>query len=311
MNYNYSELTFPSSDGVHTIYAEVYTPKHRTAKGIIQLAHGMIDHPGRYLSLASYLTGEGYIFAGHHHLGHGKSVQDKSDFGFFAEEGGIDFIIKDMHTMNRYLRDTYPTLPLVVFGHSMGSFITRLYVLSHPHSMSGVVIHGTGGPNRLLPLGKLLGKVLVGIKGPKANSKLITAVAFGSHNKKFPKSEGRHAWLTRDVAAVSGKDTDPLTDFSFTVSGYVDLFRMLERSNFREWFKEYPKDMPTLIMSGDMDPVGNYGKGPEYVYKQLMVQGCTNVELKLYHGARHELFNETNKEEVFYDLCSWLGGVTE
>ncbi len=309
MNYNFSEITFPSKDGVHTIYAEIYTPKRRTARGIVQLAHGMIDHVGRYKKLAEYLTGEGYIFAGHNHLGHGKSAGAPEDFGFFAERGGVDFVIRDMHTLNRYLRNTFPTLPLVVFGHSMGSFITRLYIERYPHTIRGAIIHGTGGPNPLLPFGSALASVVRLLRGPRHRSRLIKKLAFGSYNSKFPKTEGTDAWLTRDASQVADRATDKYTGFTFTVAAYQDLFSMLRGCNAPKWFEEYPKEMPTLIMSGDMDPVGNYGKGPDYVYKHLLIAGCKSVQIKMYEGARHELFNEVNREQVFADIVAWLGEI--
>lgn len=309
MNYNFSEITFPSKDGKNTVYAEIYTPKIRSAKGIIQLAHGMIDYVGRYTEFADYLTGEGYIFAGNHHLGHGKSVGCEDDFGIFAEDGGIDLVIGDMHTMNKYLRETFPTLPLIVMGHSMGSFITRLYIEKHPHSMQGAIIHGTGGPNPLVNMGIAVSSVIKFFRGSRYRSKLIKNLAFGGYNSKFPKSEGENAWLTRDTDAVAGRSEDKYTDFAFTVSGYIDLLKMLRDSNSKEWFKEYPKELPTLIVSGGMDPVGNYGKGPDCVYKRLLIEGCKSVELKIYEGARHELFNETNRDEVFSDLVRWANGV--
>jgi alpha-beta hydrolase superfamily lysophospholipase len=310
MNYNFSEITYPSKDGKNTIYAEIYTPKIRSAKGIIQLAHGMIDYVERYKELADYLTGEGYIFAGNHHLGHGKSAACDGDFGIFTEDGdGIELLIGDMHTMNKYLRETFPTLPLVVMGHSMGSFITRLYVEKHPHSMQGVIIHGTGGPNPLVNMGITLAKAVQAIKGPRHRSRLIKKLAFGSYNSKFTKQEGQTAWLTREADLVSDRKNNKYMNFTFTVSGYIDLFRLLRDSNSSEWFKEYPKELPTLIMSGDMDPVGNYGKGPDYVYKRLLIEGCKSVELKMYEGARHELFLESNRAVVFADIVRWVESV--
>lgn len=311
MNYNFSEITYPSRDGIHTIYAELYTPRIRSARGIVQLSHGMIDYVGRYKHLAEYLTGEGYILAGNHHLGHGRSVLSSEDYGFFADEGGVDIVLKDMHTFNRYLRDTFPTLPLVVMGHSMGSFITRLYVEKYPHSLRGAIIHGTSGPNPLLPFGRALAAAVSTLRGPRHRSRLLKELAFGSYNNKFPKSEGVNAWLTRKIDEVEGKSTDKYTSFIFTASGYRDLFRMIRDCNSDLWFKEYPKELPTLIMSGDMDPVGSYGKGPDYVYKHLLISGCKSVELKMYEGARHELFNETEecRREVFSDMVEWLEGI--
>ena len=139
----------------------------------------------------------------------------------------------------------------------------------------------------------------------------IATMAFAGYNSRFPKEEGQNAWLTRDVARVAGRDSDPFTNFTFTVSGYRDLFRMVGACNAKSWFARYPKSMRTLVISGDADPVGNYGKGPDYVYQKLLVAGCRDVTLKLYEGARHELFNETNRDEVFADLLAFLKGKTK
>lgn len=309
MNYTHSEITFPSRDGIHTVCADIYAPVGRAPRGIVQLSHGMIDYVERYEELADYLTGEGFILAGNNHLGHGKTAADKSELGFFATADGVQLVIKDLHTMNKYLRATYPELPVVMLGHSMGSFLARLYAVKYPHSIKGLIINGTAGKNPILPIGNALVSLIKLFRGEKYRSKLIAGMAFSGYNSKFPKSEGNYAWLTRDVARVASRDEDPYTSFIFTVSAYSDLFRMLGDCNKASWFKSFPKEMPTLIVSGDMDPVGNYGKGPDFVYKQLLLAGCCNVSLKLYDGARHELFNEINREEYFGDLTAWLEGI--
>ena len=311
MNYNFSEITYPSKDGKNTVYACLYTPKHCTAKGIVQLVHGMVDYVERYEELANFLTGEGYIFAGNHHLGHGKTAANSDDFGFFGEDSSIDILLSDIHTMNRYLRDAFPTLPLVIFGHSMGSFLTRLYIEKYPHSIKGAVIHGTSGPLKVVGMGKLLAGMLVKINGPRYRSTTLAKIAFSGYNSHFDKSEGAFAWLTRDAEAIKGHDDDPYSSFIFTVSAYKDLFTMLDNCNKKSWFESYPTDLPTLVMSGDEDPVGQYGKGPMYVYKHLLMSGSKNVALKIYSGARHELFLETNRQEVFADILAWLNEITD
>ena len=308
MNYNLEKVSYPSRDGVNTVRGYIYTPRTATAKGIVQLAHGMIDHVGRYAALADFLTANGYIFAGNDHLGHGATAKP-CDFGFFAQADGYKHVIADVHEMNKLLHERFPALPIVLMGHSMGSFIARLYTVEHPLTVSGVIIHGTSGPNPLLPMGRAVAALVRLLRGPRHHSELIRSLAFGSYNKKFPKEDGADAWLTRDVARVSDRATDPYTAFTFTVSGYQDLFRMITYSNRGEWFKKYPKRLPTLVISGDMDPVGNYGKGPEYVYRHLLMEGSDEVSLKMYEGARHELFNETNRDEVFDYLLGWLGEI--
>lgn len=307
-NYNYSEITYQSSDGIHTVHASLYTPKSKTARGILQLSHGMVDHVGRYEELANYLTGEGFILAGNCHLGHGKTANLHEDRGFFAHRNGTEYLIKDLHKMNRYLRDTFPTLPVIMMGHSMGSFLARLYVEKYPHTVKGVIIHCTAGPNRLVPLGKLLAKTVGFFRGERYRSRIVERLAFLYYNKRFP-GEGEYAWLSRDTEMVSDKAKDELSSFRFTVSAYSDLFRMLGECNGRKWFSLYPREMPTLIMSGENDPVGNYNKGNTKVYKELLIAGVKNVKMKTYPGARHELFNEINREEVYSDVAAWLSEI--
>lgn len=307
-NYRLSEISFPSSDEKHTIFGEIYEPLSGEVRGVVQLAHGMTDYVGRYEWMADVLTARGFVFAGHCHLGHGKSAGREEDLGYFAKKDGISYLIRDMHRMNKRLRATYQGKPLIVLGHSMGSFITRLYVAEHQHSMDACVILGTGGKNPLLPFGLGLCGLMTVFCGDRYRSSLISKLSTGSYHKKFP-SEESTAWLTRDPSRVSTYTTDPYTNVTFTLSAYRDLFRMLGACNAASWFKQYPKHLPTLIMSGDQDPVGDFGKGVSEVYRRLLLAGCDKVTLKLYEGARHELFNETNREEFGEDLCRFLESV--
>ena len=311
MNYTFSEITFPSADGIHTIYAEIYAPKNREPKGVVQLCHGMRDYTGRYRALAEYLTKEGYVFAGHHHLGHGKSAEDEADLGYFAERDGVLLLLKDIHSMNKYLRGVYPTLPLWLLGHSMGSFLARLYTERHPHSIQGLILQGTAGKNYLLPFGKTVAAIGKLFHGGRYRSAFVAGLTVMGYNSHFPKSEGSRAWLTRDVDMASLRDQDPYTNFTFTLSAYSDLFALCGAANSQSWFRDFPKELPTLIISGEEDPVGAYGKGPGYVYKQLLLSGSSSVTLKLYPECRHELFNETNREEIFAYITEWIKSNTK
>ena len=158
----------------------------------------------------------------------------------------------------------------------------------------------------MLGPGKAVAAIVRALRGPRHRSPLLKKLAFGSYNKRFPKEEGPDAWLTRDVARVADRPTDPYTSYIFTAAGYQDLFAMIGGCNSKEWFENYPKTVPTLVISGEEDPVCDYGKGAEYVYRHLVMAGTDRVTLKLYAGARHELFNETNRDEVFDFLYGWL-----
>ena len=306
MNYQYSEFSFLSSDGKNSIHAEIYAPREKEIRGVVQLAHGMVDYVARYTELADYLAGEGFVFAGNDHLGHGKSVKSKDDFGYFAPVDGYKYVIDDLYKMNGELHKMYPDKPVILLGHSMGSFLSRLYAVKYPKSISGIIIHGTGGKNPALPFGKIVVSLLKAIRGEKHRSQFVKNLSFMGYNSKFDKSEGSEAWLTRAGELVAGRKDDERTNFTFTLSGYKDLFTMLGECNSSKWYATYPKGLPTILMAGAADPVGNYGEGVREVYDGLSKAGVVALDIELYEGARHELFNETNRAEVFRDLCDWL-----
>lgn len=305
MNYIHRDITFPSSDGKNTIHAELFIPSDNNIKGVVQISHGMMDYIGRYQGMADALCKAGFAIAGNDHLGHGDSVATPDDYGFFASKGGYKYVIDDVKKMNDLIREEIPGVPVVLLGHSMGSFIARLYALDYRDSIDGLIIHGTAGPNPATGAGKLLVKILRAIKGERHRSKFVCSLADGGYNKGFDPAEGDGAWLTRDPSMVADRVGNPKNDFIFTLAGYEDLFNFLGNCNSSSWFRQFPKDLPTLVISGKEDPVGGFGKGVQYVYDNLAKNGA-NVELKFFEGARHELFNETNRDEVFSYLVAWL-----
>jgi alpha-beta hydrolase superfamily lysophospholipase len=301
------EVSFESYNKRDVVYGWVYVPAAPPV-GIIQLVHGFGEHSRRYLHMIVKFMDAGFIVAADDHVGHGKTALENDCWGDWGDKG-VHTMMEDEHTLTQIVQDMYPGLPYFMYGHSMGSFISRLYVREYSSTVSGVIIHGTGGPNPLVGAGKLLAGIIKSFYGPYHRSNLINNMAFGSYNKKYPKEEGHNAWLTRDLDKVADRDTNEFTSFKFTVAGYTDLFTMLASCNSKAWFKSYPKRLPTMIMSGDMDPVCDYGKGPRYVYKQLLINGADNVAIRMYEGARHELFNEFNSDEVFFDILEWIRGV--
>ncbi len=305
MSYTCKEISFTSSDGKNTVHGEMYIPS-TAVRVVVQLSHGMIDYVARYEALAKYFAEHGIAFAGNDHLGHGRTAACADDLGYFAERDGYRLVVDDLYKMNSLIREEFPNTPIVMLGHSMGSFMARLYAVKYPDSISALIIHGTGGANPLLAPGKLLAKLLRLFYGTHHRSALITKLAFGSYNSHYPKEEGENAWLTRDTARVATRDTDPFTNYKFTLAGYIDLFDALGKSNDKSWYASYPKALPTLIISGEDDPVGNYGKGVREVHTGLSAAGVENLTLKLYEGARHELFNELNSDEVFAYLSEWI-----
>jgi alpha-beta hydrolase superfamily lysophospholipase len=306
MAYNYKEFTYASGDGKSHIAACLYTPKDRTVRAVVQIVHGMRDYMGRYREMAEVLCEQGYAVCGGDHLGHGHTARHSDELGFFAAEDGADTVVTDVHKLTLLMRSQFNGSPLILMGHSMGSLIARLYACSYYRDIDGIVILGTAN-NRAAGLGRRLARLVARRYGPAHRSEFLTKLAFGKYNKKVNKYDPAGPnWLSRDDAAVTAHVIDPLCNFTFTASAYADLFSMLERVSSPRFAQEYPKSLPTLIAAGDMDPVGSYGRAPRALAARLSAAGTKDVTLKLYTGARHELFNETCRKEFFGDLIAWL-----
>lgn len=291
-----------SSNDMRDLSCYVYTPD-TPVRGILQISHGMCDYIENYAKLAEYFCRRGFVVCGNDHLGHGGTAQDKRDYGYFGS--GYMSLVNDLRKMNKFIRSSYPDVPLVLLGHSMGSFLARLYAVEYPDTVDGVIFEGTAGFNNPTGAGKLLAATIAKTRGAYHRSKLLDGMVFGAYNVKF-KDEGKFAWLSRDKAVGERFANDAHRNFIFTADGYTELFAMLTEVSKPQWAEKYPKSKPALIIAGAMDPVGNYGKGPAEVCDRLNEAGAERVTLKLYEGARHELHTETNKEEFFADLANWI-----
>lgn len=304
--YEMESRTFLSSDGITEVSYYVFKPKNGKVKAIIQLCHGMCEYVLRYEPLARTLCSKGYIFCGNDHLGHGYTAETEEDLGFTAVGGGGGFLVKDAHTLTEIIKAENPQLPVVLLGHSMGSFVARLYLEHYAADIDAAIISGTGGPEAPAALGKKLAQIIIVKEGERSRSALLDKLAFGSYNKKFKKETIPHAWLTRDEQVRLRYAEDKFCNYKFTARGFYDLFDMLEAVSKKSWAKKIPADLPILIISGDKDPVGNYGKGVKKVYERLASAGVKDVTLRLYVDGRHELFNETNKEVVIKNTVDWI-----
>ena len=292
-----------STDGIHTLRGIVLLPEQ--PRGILQIAHGMTEHIGRYEGFMTYLAENGFIVCGHDHLGHGKTAVGEEEFGYFAKKDGAGIVCRDVLAFGKAIREEYPGLPFFLLGHSMGSFIVRCAIRDYPDACDALIVMGTGGKNPLSAIGLLMARLIRAIRGEKHVSRLISYVAFSSYNKRAG-SDHPFAWISRDPDVLAKRDADPFCTFPFTVSAMHDLISLQSRCNKRSWYDGIRTDLPILLVSGEEDPVGNYGKGVEEVYEKLIAQGVTDVSRKLYPGMRHEILNELGKEEVYADLLDFL-----
>ena len=300
------ESTFLSHDGKSRSAYYLFIPKCDSPKGILQICHGMCEYVLRYEDFARAMCREGYIVCGNDHIGHGKTAPSDDLLGYTAKNEGAMIMVRDARLLSGIVRNRFPSLPLFLIGHSMGSFIARRYIELHGRELAGAIIVGTGGPESPTALGKALAKLIIKTKGEDHRSKLLDSIAFGSYNKKFKGEKDSASWLTRDKAIREKYVADKYCSFKFTARGFYDLFDLLGSVSSKEWANNLPKELPILIISGDADPVGNYGKGVSAVYDRMENAGMENVTLRLYHGARHELFNETSRDEIISHTLEWI-----
>ena len=302
------ESTFLSSDGHTQLYCKEYLPD-REATGIVQIVHGLGEHVGRYDAFASFLADNGYIVAAHDQLGHGRSAADSNSFGCLSDKDGWDKATKDIRSFHDMISSKYPGKPYFILGHSMGSFLVRTYMIRFRDGLDGVVLSGTGQQKQLLISGeKLLTSLEARRRGARYKSVKMNKLAFGSYNDKFDGVRTSFDWISRDESVVDSFVADPLCSFVPSAGLMRDMMAGIDFISRPKNVSRMKKALPVLFVSGDCDPVGENGRGVIRAYKSFLKAGMTDVTMKLYHGARHEVLNEINKAEVYQDILTWLNG---
>ncbi len=305
-----NEFSFGSSDCKNNIYVRQWLPDG-TPIGVVQICHGIAEHIQRYDDFAKYLAEHGFVVAGNDHLGHGKSVSKAEDLGYFGENGGWELVVGDIRKLYERLREQYRSLPIFIFGHSMGSFLTRTYLIRYHDGPDGAIISGTGQQG-----GLLLGFGLTYANGSirhhdtKHISKRLNALAFMGYNSRIKPVRTPFDWLSRDTAQVDKYVADPLCGFDSSSGVFRDMLTGVKYISSPKNLERMNKDLPVYFISGDGDPVGEYGKGVLRAYNGFLKAGLADVTLKLYHGGRHESLNEINKDEVYADVLAWLQNKT-
>lgn len=300
-----THIQVKSSNQKDTLFCRAVIPDGKI-RGVVQISHGMCEYIDRYLPFMQFMAENGFVACGHDHIGHGQTCTDREKLGFFGEEGGYKFLIQDVQRVSLLLHEQFPHVPHFLFGHSMGSMVARLYVSKFPDSLDGVIICGTAGANPASKMGIGLCEKIIEQKGPMFRPAALDKIIFGGYNKKYESTATEKDWLSRDTEVIQKYMSDPQCMFLFTVCGYRDLISLQHYSNTPQWYKTLRSDMPMLLISGDEDPVGAYGKGVRDVYKKVKKSGVRDLTFKLYPGARHELLNESNADEVKGDILNWI-----
>jgi alpha-beta hydrolase superfamily lysophospholipase len=305
MNIQKSSFTFIGDEKAN-INVITWIPEVEQLKGVVVIVHGMAEYANRYDRFARFLCSNGYAVYANDHRGHGFTLNN-SKIGFFAKKDGWELILSDLNKVINVVKERHPDLHITLFGHSMGSLLARTYAIDYGVKIDKLVISGTAFDKGLLTnIGLVLAKILCRLVRPHTPSHLLTFLTFATANKTYKNKRTKFDFISRDEAEVDKYIKDPLCGFVCSNAFYVDLLTGLKYIHKDENVKRIPKQLPILIISGDDDPVGDYGKGVEKAYQQIKASGCDNVTFKLYPGARHELVNETNYQEVYSDVVQWI-----
>jgi alpha-beta hydrolase superfamily lysophospholipase len=290
----------------HHIHVVKYVPD-QTPIGHVHLLHGMAEHIERYEEFAQFLVGKGFLVSGHDHRGHGKTAEKNGELGYFAESNGFERVTEDVREVLLKVREELAEVPLILIGHSMGSFITRRYMQKYSDSLSKVILCGTAfSPNIQREMGLVVGKIASLVETPKTDSKILNKLVFGDFNKQIKESQTPFDWLNKNAVEVKKYMDDPLCGFISSNQFYIDLFSGLKVIHKKSEIDKINKDLPVLIIGGAQDPVGNNGKDLFKVAKGLTDAGMKNVTVQLVEEGRHEILLEINKLETFNVLYKWL-----
>ena len=304
---DFQEFTFLSSDGHTQLHGAQWTPADREPIAVLQIAHGVAEHILRYDDFARYLNDRGILVAGHDHLGHGKSLPEGGTPVYFGDGSTWETVVDDIHLLHDRLREQYPDLPILLMGHSMGSFLSRSYLIRYPGTVDAAIIMGTGHQSpAIVAGGRAIAKAAGKRHGFKAHSPRVEALAFGAYNKAFAPNRTEVDWLSASDNNVDAYIADPLCGQKASIGLFYEMLGGIRFISTPKNIASMNRNTPILFISGDKDPVGEMGKGVKRAYEAFRRAGVRDVELKLYKGLRHEILNEDCRAVVYNDLWSWI-----
>lgn len=296
-------IKFLSADKKTDISLSYWEPKTKVI-GTLQIIHGMAEYIDRYDDFANYLTSLGYVVIGHNHLGHGGDAKIQ---GYFNVKNPVELILKDINFVNKWTDEKYPDVPHFIMGHSMGSFALRNYLQLYKPALAGAILMGTGASAPGLKTAKAI-STTTNKMAPEKTNNWLNSIAFGSYSKKFPE-DSEFNWLSKNQENVAAYEKDNNTGFIFTNNGFYTLFNLVSGATKKDWAQNIPDNLPFLIVSGELDPVGDFSKGPKQTSEDLTNAGVKNVDLKLFTGLRHEILFENEKLEVYKTISDWLSSI--
>ena len=282
------DFSFNSEDGLEIAYYRWRAPGKAAA--IVQIAHGMGEHSLRYAHVAEFLNQNGFHVYANDHRGHGQTAKGRESLGDFGN-GGWNGLVADMVTLTSLARTREGRLPVILLGHSMGSFAAQQYVLDHSPLIAGLILSGSAAVDKLQI-------------DPSQDADLT------AFNRGFEPARTQHDWLSRDPAAVDAYEADPLCGFGINKTAMQTMAAGASRLVDPAALAQIRKDLPIYIFAGDKDPINHGLEWLKPLAERYRAAGIANVSEKYYPEGRHEMLNETNRDEVMHDLASWLQKTT-
>ena len=305
-----STFTLATGDGT-ALHVNRWLPDG-PVKAVVHIVHGLAEHSDRYARFAERLTAAGYAVYAGDLRGHGATAATEDDLGYFADEGGWDTVVDDLHLLSDHAKQENPGLPFFLFGHSTGSLLARSYAIEYGAELDGLVLSATSADQRLLRLaGQVITAVQARVFGRRHVSNLLDRILVGPYNAAFKPNRTPSDWLSRDEAEVDKYIADPRCGYPLTTGFYADLAGGLARICTDSEVARVPHDLPIYLASGSLDPVGDRTRGVQKVAEQFRRAGVRDVTTRFWPDARHEILNETNRDEVMDDFVRWFDAHVE
>lgn len=291
-------------DGLRLDVEEIVPDRIR---GIVQISHGMAEHKERYEDFMKFLAEHDYMTVIHDHRGHGNSVNDLVELGYFYTED-IQGIIEDLHQVTSWIKEQYPGLPIYLFSHSMGTLVARNYMKKYDAEIEKLILCGPPTKNAGAVSALLMAKASRSMKGGMYRNRYIHNLAFKGYDRE---EKIVNNWLSTDTEQVEAYNKNPLCGYVFTNNGFINLFQLMQEAFSTKGWEKNNLMLPILMIAGEEDPVIQSREKFEQLEQFLKELGYSNIKSKLYSGMRHELLNERNKEQVYQEILAFIDEMEE
>lgn len=271
---------------------------------IFQMVHGMCEHKERYLSFMKWMAEHGFVTLMHDNRGHGMSVKEDKDIGYCYASMEKGFV-EDIYYITRKIKKEFPGLPLILYGHSMGSLAVRSYLKSHDDAIDGLVVAGCPGYNGGVPFGKMVVSAMMKVLGERYRSSFAQNLVLGSFERRFAHENRKNAWLAAKESVAVEFEQDSLCTFTYTLNGIMTLLDLEQQTYKDREFQVRNKKLPILFLSGEEDPCYINRRKWNQARERLVKLGYEKVDAKLFKGMRHEIHNEDEKEIVFEEIAAF------